>query len=201
MVGLPEEKFGRRMPSELSGGQRQRVGVARALAANPEILLMDEPFGALDPGTREAIQDEFLRLNSHLRKTVVIVTHDIAEAGKLADDIVLMDHGRIIQEGTLRQLLLQPADDRARAFLGSQGHGLALEALRLEHLLDDLKTVPGSNHAIQLSARARLGQVLVALADANETMTVTVDGDPKRTYSAREIRGLILTELSGAGTV
>src|SRR6202011_1828926 len=81
LVGLPEGEFGRRMPAELSGGQRQRVGVARALAADPDLLLMDEPFGALDPGTREAIHDEFLRLQAQLRKTVVLVTHDIVEAG------------------------------------------------------------------------------------------------------------------------
>jgi osmoprotectant transport system ATP-binding protein len=118
LVGLPEAQFGRRMPSQLSGGQRQRVGVARGLAADPDLLLMDEPFGALDPGTREAIQDEFLRLNERLRKTVVIVTHDIDEAGRLAAEIVLLDRGRVVQRGTLRDLLHHPVDERARAFLG-----------------------------------------------------------------------------------
>src|SRR5207237_9990438 len=92
LVGLPELKFGGRMPDELSGGQRQRVGVARALASDPDLLLLDEPFGALDPGTREALQDEFKALHARLGKTVVIVTHDIDEAGRLADDIVLLDH-------------------------------------------------------------------------------------------------------------
>jgi osmoprotectant transport system ATP-binding protein len=125
LVGLPETKFGRRMPAELSGGQRQRVGVARALAADPDLLLMDEPFGALDPGTREALQDEFLRLNERLHKTVVIVTHDIAEAGRLASQIVLLDRGRVIQNGTLRDLVLRPADERVRAFLGRRAHELA----------------------------------------------------------------------------
>ncbi len=118
MVGLPESQFGPRRPAELSGGQRQRVGVARALAADPDLLLMDEPFGALDPGTREAIQDEFLALQNRLRKTVVLVTHDIAEAGRLAEEIVLIDHGRVVQDGSLRDLLLHPATDAARAFLG-----------------------------------------------------------------------------------
>src|SRR5260221_8703796 len=100
-VGLPPGEFAARFPRELSGGQRQRVGVARALAADPDLLLFDEPFGALDPVTRESIQDEFLRLNARIKKTVVIVTHDVAEAGRLAEEIVLLDHGRVVQRGTL----------------------------------------------------------------------------------------------------
>jgi osmoprotectant transport system ATP-binding protein len=195
MVGLPERQFGRRMPSELSGGQRQRVGVARALAADPDILLMDEPFGALDPGTREALQDEFLRLNARLHKTVVMVTHDIAEAGKLADDIVLMDRGRIIQEGTLGDLLVHPANDRVRAFLGNNGQRLALDALGLEHILGQLSVVPATAHTIHLPGTARLGQVLVAVAEATENETVMVDGEEGRAYSAPEVRARILAEL------
>src|SRR6267378_513617 len=131
LVGLPEAKFGRRAPAELSGGQRQRVGVARALAADPDLLLMDEPFGALDPGTREAIQDEFLRLNARIKKTVIIVTHDVAEAGRLAEEIVLLDHGRVVQRGTLRDLLVRPADGRVRTFLGRRGANLVLDVLQL----------------------------------------------------------------------
>jgi osmoprotectant transport system ATP-binding protein len=127
LVGLPQRKYGRRMPAELSGGQRQRVGVARALAADPDLLLMDEPFGALDPGTREAIQDEFLALHKRLCKTVVLVTHDIVEAGRLADEIVLLDHGRVLQQGTLRDILRQPAGDSVRAFLGRRAKALAVE--------------------------------------------------------------------------
>jgi osmoprotectant transport system ATP-binding protein len=118
LVGLAESKFGRRMPHELSGGQRQRVGVARALAADPDILLMDEPFGALDPGTRESLQDEFLDLQDRLKKTVVLVTHDIMEAARLAQEIVLLDRGQVVQHGTLADLLLRPIDGRALAFLG-----------------------------------------------------------------------------------
>jgi len=118
LVGLPQQQFGRRKPAELSGGQRQRVGIARALAADPDMLLMDEPFGALDPGTRESIQDEFLRLNARLKKTVVLVTHDIAEAGRLADEIVVLDSGRLVQRGTLRDLLMNPAHEAVRTFLG-----------------------------------------------------------------------------------
>jgi ABC-type proline/glycine betaine transport system ATPase subunit len=100
---------------------------------------MDEPFGALDPGTRDALQDEFVKLNARLRKTVVLVTHDIAEAGRLADDIVLFHHGRVLQQGSLRDLLLQPADDRVRSFLGRRAQWLALEILRLKELLPNAR--------------------------------------------------------------
>jgi len=124
LVGLPESEFGGRMPHELSGGQRQRVGVARALASDPDILLMDEPFGALDPGTRESLQDEFVNLQAQLQKTVVLVTHDIVEAGRLAQEIVLLDRGRVVQQGTLADLLLHPADERAEAFLGKRRRDL-----------------------------------------------------------------------------
>jgi osmoprotectant transport system ATP-binding protein len=198
LVGLPEATFGRRMPAELSGGQRQRVGVARALAADPDILLMDEPFGALDPGTREALQDEFLRLQERLKKAVVIVTHDIAEAGKLADDIVLLDHGRVAQEGSLRDLLLRPAGERVRAFLGRQGQGLALEALRLAHLLAGLPTVPPSDPVLRLSRDLRLGQVLLALADVPPGATVAVDGNGAA-FDAAALRAHVIKELNEAG--
>ena len=96
LVGLPSEKFGERFPHELSGGQRQRVGLARALAADPEILLFDEPFGALDAITRSRLQHEFAELVRSLEKTVVFVTHDLHEAMRLADRIALMERGRIV---------------------------------------------------------------------------------------------------------
>jgi osmoprotectant transport system ATP-binding protein len=95
LVGLPYQEFARRYPDELSGGQRQRVGLARALAADPAILLMDEPFGALDPITRTELQHEFLELRKSLSKTIVFVTHDVAEALMLGDRIALMDFGKL----------------------------------------------------------------------------------------------------------
>jgi osmoprotectant transport system ATP-binding protein len=99
LVGLAPDTYAGRWPDELSGGQRQRVGVARALAADPPVLLMDEPFGALDPVTRRQLRDEFQRIQSSLRKTVLLVTHDIAEAVALADRIGVLDHGRLIWDG------------------------------------------------------------------------------------------------------
>jgi osmoprotectant transport system ATP-binding protein len=119
LVGLPAAQYGARMPSELSGGQRQRVGVARALGADPPILLMDEPFGAIDPVTRERLQDELLRLQRIVRKTIVFVTHDIEEAIKLGDRIALFsEHGKIAQYATPMELLAAPASDYVQDFLG-----------------------------------------------------------------------------------
>src|SRR5215470_8825485 len=101
----------------LSGRERQRVGLARALAADPPLLLMDEPFGALDPLTRRRIQDEFVELRTTLRKTVLLVTHDVPEALRLADEIVVMDRGRIVQRGTPRQIREEPAPGFVHDFL------------------------------------------------------------------------------------
>ncbi len=117
MVNLPVEEFGARRPRQLSGGQRQRVGVARALAADPPVLLMDEPFGALDPIARRALQREFLDWKSRLKKAVLLVTHDMREAFLLADRIAVMDRGRIRQVGTKADLIERPADDYVREFV------------------------------------------------------------------------------------
>jgi osmoprotectant transport system ATP-binding protein len=120
MVGFEPEKYRNRYPRELSGGQQQRIGVLRALAADPEIILMDEPFGALDPITREQLQDELKRLQNNLRKTIVFVTHDMDEALKLADRIVVMREGKVVQIGTPEELLRNPADDFVRDFIGKK---------------------------------------------------------------------------------
>jgi osmoprotectant transport system ATP-binding protein len=119
LVGLPASVFASRWPDELSGGQRQRVGVARALAADPPIMLMDEPFSAVDPIVRAQLQDEFLRLQGELGKTIVFVTHDIDEAIKLGNTIcVLRVGGHLAQVGGPAALLSDPADDFVREFLG-----------------------------------------------------------------------------------
>ena len=117
MVGLPPSEYSAKLPSQLSGGQRQRVGVARALANDPPILLMDEPFGALDPITRRRLQEEFRKLERDLGKTVVFVTHDVPEALRLADRIAVMDEGIIRQIGTPCEILDSPADDFVREFV------------------------------------------------------------------------------------
>lgn len=120
MVGLEPGKFKMRYPSELSGGQQQRVGVIRAMAANPSIILMDEPFSALDPISREQLQDELVKLQKTIKKTVVFVTHDMDEALKIADRICLLKDGEIIQLDTPQNILANPANDFVVEFIGSK---------------------------------------------------------------------------------
>lgn len=125
-VGL-DQSFAKRYPGELSGGQQQRVGVARALAAEPNILLMDEPFGAVDPIVRRELQDELLRLQAELGKTILFVTHDVDEAFRLADDVVVLrEHSLIAQQGTAAEILAHPADDFVRTFVGADQAGRKL---------------------------------------------------------------------------
>ena len=120
MVGMEPSQYRGRYPSELSGGQQQRVGVLRALAVAPPLLLMDEPFGALDPITRETLQDELKKLQVDLGITIVFVTHDIDEAVKLADTIILMKDGKVIQAAPPEELLANPAGDFVREFIGKK---------------------------------------------------------------------------------
>ena len=119
-VQLEPGKYARRYAGELSGGQRQRVGVARALMVEPPVILMDEPFGALDPLTRHEVQDHFLALKKRLSKTIVIVTHDLGEALRLADTVALMDGGKLVQTGTPQELWQHPATPFVERFVAAQ---------------------------------------------------------------------------------
>jgi osmoprotectant transport system ATP-binding protein len=133
LVGLQREMAGR-YPAQLSGGQRQRVGVARALAADPPVMLMDEPFGAIDPINRERLQTEFLRLQAEIRKTVVFVTHDIDEAIRIGDRIaILQEGGRLAQYAPPAEILMHPADAFVEDFVGSDR---ALKRLALQRVAD-----------------------------------------------------------------
>ncbi|MFF3102067.1 ABC transporter ATP-binding protein [Viridibacillus arvi] len=118
MVGLEAEKYSQRKPAELSGGEQQRVGVVRALAADPEIILMDEPFSALDPISRTKLQDDLLNLQRTIKKTIVFVSHDMQEALKLGDRICVMKDGEIVQLGTPQEIMQNPANDFVREFIG-----------------------------------------------------------------------------------
>ncbi|KQL18035.1 ABC transporter ATP-binding protein [Cytobacillus solani] len=134
MVGLDHEIYANRKPIELSGGQQQRVGVVRALAADPEIILMDEPYSALDPISREKLQDDLLDLKKNLKKTTVFVTHDIQEAFKLADRICIMNEGKIVQIGTPHELVTHPVNDFVKEFVGVK-YGARTNDIKLEDLL------------------------------------------------------------------
>jgi osmoprotectant transport system ATP-binding protein len=130
LLRLDPATYAGKYPQQLSGGEQQRVGVARALAADPDILLMDEPFGAVDPITRDALQSEVLRIHQATGKTIVFVTHDIEEALRLATMIVIMERGRLAQVGTPLEIVEQPANDFVRDFVGVQGIGLKLLSVR-----------------------------------------------------------------------
>jgi len=130
MVHLPAAEYASRLPAQLSGGQRQRVGFARALAAEPKVMLLDEPFGALDPVTRDSLQNEFKSIQRQLGLTAVIVTHDMAEAMLLADRIAIMNEGEILRVGTAAELLEDPGDDYVAALLATpRRHGELVRAI------------------------------------------------------------------------
>jgi len=183
LLGL-EQVLRERYPHQLSGGQQQRVGVARALAANPEVLLMDEPFGALDPVTRSA-------LHRILGRTIILVTHDIDEALRLADHLVLMDNGRVVQQGTPLTLLTQPANGFVREFFGRSELGVRLLSLRTvgESMRRDI--TPGE--ASPLRASMSLRDALSAFVSSGSERLPVVD-DQDRPCGTLWFRDLLTPE-------
>jgi osmoprotectant transport system ATP-binding protein len=158
LVGLDPDLYGDRYPHQLSGGQRQRVGVARALAADPPVLLMDEPFGAVDPVVRGRLQEEFRRLQRELGKTVVFVTHDIDEAVLLGDRVaVFAEGGRLLQYDTPARLLARPVDDEVATFVGAERGLRRLSVTRIDP--DHLEPVEGVK-AAELSSTVAVGATL-----------------------------------------
>jgi osmoprotectant transport system ATP-binding protein len=153
-------------PRQLSGGEQQRVGVARALAADPALLLMDEPFGAVDPITRDALQRELANIHKATRKTIVFVTHDIEEALRLATRIAVMKEGRIVQLGTPLDIVEKPATDFVSDFIGQGGLGLRrLSVHRVEERMQRGETAPGEPLALDVSLRDALSAMTARRAD------------------------------------
>jgi osmoprotectant transport system ATP-binding protein len=183
LIGLDPDLAGR-YPAQLSGGQQQRVGVARALAADPLVMLMDEPFGAIDPINRERLQNEFLRLQAEIEKTVLFVTHDIDEAIKMGDRIAIMrEGGRVAQYATPAELLMSPTDDFVEDFVGADR---ALKRLALMRVSDiDLWKAPLA-HVGQSTAEVR-----AKLAGAEVPYPLLVDGErrPIGWLSERDLAG------------
>ncbi|GAB2711423.1 ABC transporter ATP-binding protein [Halomonas garicola] len=177
MLNLPVAEFAHKYPHQLSGGQAQRVGVARALAADPDILLMDEPFGALDPITREQLQTMLAKLQARLHKTVVLVTHDMDEALRLADHLVVMRDGRIVQQGSPLTVLQQPANAFVESLLGGLERGL--KQASLARVRDHLAPLgPASADAPRLPASYTLRQALsVMLRDRCERVIAVDEHD------------------------
>ncbi|WP_054889587.1 ABC transporter ATP-binding protein [Pseudomonas sp. NBRC 111118] len=143
VVALEPSKFAKRFPCELSGGQQQRIGVARALAADPPVMLMDEPFGAIDPINRDTIQDEFMRIQRQVGKTVLFVSHDIDEAVKMADCVALFNAGHVEQFGTPDDLLARPVSDFVANFMGGDR---IMKRLRLLQAADIASQTPPQEH-------------------------------------------------------
>ncbi|GAB3526497.1 betaine/proline/choline family ABC transporter ATP-binding protein [Arthrobacter monumenti] len=183
MVNMEPSQFRNRYPKQLSGGQKQRVGVARALGADPAVMLMDEPFGAIDPITRDRLQNEFLRLQSEVRKTIVFVTHDIDEAIKMGDKIaILQDASHIAQYDTPEQILTAPANDFVADFIG---RGASLKRLNLSRVADiELKQWP----TVQLWASHE--EVLAALRQSELSAVLVLDGEgkPRRWVGAEDLQ-------------
>ena len=181
MLGL-EPEMAQRMPSQLSGGQQQRVGIARALAADPAVVLLDEPFGALDPITRADIQREFVRLPAIHQKTMVLVTHDVLEAVRLGDKIALLDQGRLQQLGSPQDLIFSPTNDFVRRFFDPQRFSLQLEVVTLadlpaEHVLEPDQV------GLVLAEKSTVGQALQALEEfAGQKKLSRENQDGSRSY-------------------
>jgi osmoprotectant transport system ATP-binding protein len=174
MVGLDPAAYGRRYPGQLSGGQQQRVGVARALAADPPAMLMDEPFGSLDPITRERLQDAFLGLQAQIRKTIVLVTHDLTEALKLGDRIAMLGRrARLVQYDTPAAILGDPADEFVASFIGSDA---AMRRLRLVPVgAIDLEPAETTGGGATVRAGQSLYEALDAMLRAGEDRAVVTD--------------------------
>jgi osmoprotectant transport system ATP-binding protein len=190
LIGL-EPQIGKRYPAQLSGGQRQRIGVARALAADPPLMLMDEPFGAIDPINRARLQDEFLGLQARFRKTVVFVTHDIDEAIKMGDRIaILREGGRLAQYDTPAEILINPTDEFVAEFVGADR---ALKRLGLATLAQVELLSPGAapvgDGRVELTTTVR-DALSKILASGGSPLTVLDDqGQPA---------GVVTLELLGS---
>ncbi len=189
LIDLDPDEMRRRYPSQLSGGQRQRVGVARALAADPPLMLMDEPFGAIDPINRDRLQNEFLRLQERVRKTVVFVTHDIDEAIKMGDRIAILREGGILaQYGTPEEILSAPADEFVARFVGADR---GLKRLSLTTLGDlDLVTPNGHRPTLRLPSAT-------TARDALSLMLTDGAGDALVVGDDEQVLGIASVDLLG----
>lgn len=203
LVGLDSQTYSNAYPSQLSGGQQQRVGVARALAADPPIMLMDEPFGAVDPVARVRLQDEFLDIQQRVHKTIIFVTHDIDEAIKMGDRIAILRQGGILaQYDTPERLLMEPASDFVASFIGSDR---AIKRLSLS-AVSALDLQPDPNPTASLpevaeSSSVRDALALLLSADASALRVVSEDGSPTKLLTVDSIKGLLHPESGNQAVV
>jgi len=174
LLRLDPGEFRTKFPHQLSGGQQQRVGVARALAADPNIVLMDEPFGALDPPTREALQGEIRRIQAETQKTIVFVTHDMDEALRLGDRIAVMRAGKLVQYAEPAELLAKPADDFVRQFVG--GADFSIRVLAVTRVAERMRP-DGEATGEPISAEASLKEALTAMMTSGREALPVRDGE------------------------
>jgi osmoprotectant transport system ATP-binding protein len=199
LVGLDPEEYAKRYPAQLSGGQRQRVGLARAMAADPPLMLMDEPFGAIDPITRDRLQNDFLRLHREVRKTVIFVTHDIDEAIKMGDRIcILRQGGKLAQYDTPEAILANPADDFVADFVGAD-RGLKRLGLRTLGEVHALESSPRNGNQLpeagpDMSLRDALS---LMLTEGSSELEVHGDDGGVRGYLTLEAVSRMLGEGRG----
>ncbi|MHB1454589.1 MAG: betaine/proline/choline family ABC transporter ATP-binding protein [Saccharofermentanales bacterium] len=180
MVELSYEEYADRYPKELSGGQQQRVGVARALANDPDIILMDEPFSALDPITREQLQNELIKLQNELHKTIVFVTHDIDEALKIGDRIAIMKDGAIIQYATPEELLKSPVDEFVENFVGKSRLWKTPDMIRASDIMD--------TNYIEINPNSSVTAAIEMMKKHNSQVLIVVE---KAMNSRKKIVGLV----------
>lgn len=195
MVGLDPDVYRDRMPDELSGGQKQRVGVVRALAANPKIVLMDEPFSALDPLSREQLQKDIVQLQKKIQKTIVFVTHDMQEALSLGDRICIMKEGKVVQLDTPEGIVHNPKNEFVEEFIGNRGRPW-YEGMNIGDVmpLDDRTRVEG----IALSLHSPLQEALIRL-QAEESVPVEENGQYVGTLTSRHIVNYIVEQMKERG--
>lgn len=196
MVGLDPEVYAERKPHQLSGGEQQRVGVIRALATEADIILMDEPFSALDPISRENLQNDLIDLMKRLHKTTVFVTHDMQEALKLADRICILRDGEVVQVGTPHELMHEPVNDFVRKFVGGS-YGVEQTDIDLRHIVFPLKHAQDI-YEETIQDTASFDEVLAALAK-NERLTVEAEGEPIGNINRQAIIQYLATQVGERG--
>jgi osmoprotectant transport system ATP-binding protein len=179
LVGLDPRTDLKRYPAEFSGGQQQRIGVARAMAADPPIMLMDEPFGAIDPIARERLQNDFLRLHRQVRKTVIFVTHDIDEAIKMGDQIAIMRDGRLVQIAGADELLANPADDFVASFVGADRGLKRLRVRTLDEIELGSPPADGRPAGPTVPLETSLHYALSMMLAEGTTRLYVIDGDDR----------------------